>query len=300
MDIDTSIGSVGDEFPEILNVLVDRTGFNPEHVAIWDVVLETGYWNKSGALPVFPGLSDVVSPSPDHDFAASVLSSAAYLDSNGSTAYAYATGSQGALLGADAELFLWRDGRWWSAPWPVSVVSGSHVAQSIGDLEGVVIGMTGPVDVADLWEIGTSDLLASHDAQEWLSENLELELADDDVLEVPGVARGVGLFLVSSWGLPTFGPPAPDPASAYHRLRITALRLSTLGIDVTIDWGPFEQTYAADAVGADFACSVFISTMSADYFTTGGGILRNIALTGSDQDSVNLAGATLRAFGFGD
>lgn len=300
MDIDTSIGSVGDEFPEILNVLVDRTGFNPEHIAIWEGALEGGYFPHGGGLPLFEGIPATSSFSAAHDFGAIALTAAASEDADDSCSYAYVSGDEGAIFAAAEALLIWRDEGWWTASWSIGDTTPERVRAAVGTIEGVILGITGEVDVINAWDLEESALLESGAAQSWIDDHRLDEVTFDDILEVPGVAGEVSLYLVNFWGLPTFGPPAPDPSSEYHRLRIAALRLSTLGIDVTIDWGPFEQTYAAESVGAEFAGSVFINTMSSDYFTTGGGILRNSAVTGADEGSVDLAKANLRDFGLGE
>jgi hypothetical protein len=123
---------------------------------------------------------------------------------------------------------------------------------------------------------------------DFLDEHGNEMLGPEDVYVLAHSQLSEGILIVNSWGIPTFGPPSPDPSSGYHRLRITAMRLAMQQVAVTVDWGPFTQDYESAPSTNEDTSSVFINATSAEFTTTSSGVLRAVIVSGDQLESTDL------------
>jgi hypothetical protein len=286
MDMDTSIGMVSDELPEMLNVLVERTGFADAAVALWNAALDQGSWPSQDSLAIWAGTEEVGAPDDVHVLAVRLARGASEEDSGGLTTYAYVHGTQGDLLSCADVQYVFRDGRWWIAPCEVIDTDSAKLSSWIGQIRGVVIGLTGEIETISGWELPIDSEHQSFD--DFLDEYGDEILGPEDVYVLAHSKLPEGILIVNAWGIPTFGPPSPDPSSGYHRLRIAAMRLARQGVAVTVDWGPFTQDYDSAPSTREDESSVFIDATSAEFTTSSAGLLRAAVVGGDESESTGL------------
>lgn len=298
MHIDVSIGSTSADFPEIANVLVDRAGFSHQSVALWNVALDGSDFPASSGLAPIELEPSRNSVDVAHELILRAGQHASEMDAESVLTYAYATGSQGAILFGAHMVAIWRDEQWWTLTEDPTTVSVEQVASILGVPDSMLIGLSDSAEALEDWGLEEWYANAGVDLATWVQDYPNMMADPDSIVALPAANAILPVFLAYAWGAPTQGPPSPDPTSAYHRTRLTALKLAKDGFLVTVDWGPFTQTYEWAMENPDEPRGeVFIDTMSAEYESDAWGHLPNVAINADTAETFEMAMAQAMAMG---
>lgn len=296
MDIDLSIGSISAEIPEAINVLVDRTGFNNSSISLWKSALRgSGFPDATGlAALVLEPTSETVDES--HNLILRAGRHASDSDADGILTYAYATGSRGAILFGAHMVAVWRDEQWWMFTEDPAGVAVESIASILGDAHTLLIGLSD--DISALADWGLEDWYpdGGTDLSAWIEGSSGGIPDPDGIIALPPNHASLPIYLAYAWGVPTLGPPSPDAASTYHRTRLTALKLATEGYFVTVDWGPFTQSYEWAMENPNSPRGeVFIDTRSGECASDACGHLPNVAIGADSPVTLEIAVAQVAA-----